>query len=61
MAYIRVRETAARTKGRPVRSYVVSWREPVRDEYGAIVPGKTVQRTETFKAERPAKASPARG
>lgn len=56
MAYIRVRETGARVKGRPVRSYVVSWREPVRDEYGAIVPGKTVQRTETFKAEKPAKA-----
>jgi integrase len=35
---------------------VVCWREPVRDEYGAIVPGKTVQRTETFKAEKPAKA-----
>jgi hypothetical protein len=56
MAYIRVRETAARTKGRPVRSYVVSWREPVRDEYGAIVLGKTVQRTETFRGERQAKA-----
>lgn len=55
MAYIRVRETSARIKGRPVRSYVVSWREAVRDEYGAIVPGKTVQRTETFKAEKPAK------
>ncbi len=56
MAYIRVRDTGARVKGRPVRSYVVSWREPVRDEYGAVVPGKTVQRTETFKAEKPAKA-----
>lgn len=56
MAYIRVRDTKARTKGRPVRSYVVCWREPVRDEYGAIVPGSTVQRTETFTAERQAKA-----
>jgi integrase len=56
MAYIRVRETNARTKGRPVRSYVVCWREPVRDDYGAVVPGKTVQRTETFKVEKLAKA-----
>jgi hypothetical protein len=56
MAYIRVRDTKARAKGRPVRSYAVSWREPVRDEYGAIVPGKTIQRTETFKGERQAKA-----
>jgi integrase len=35
---------------------VVSWREPVRDSFGAIVPGKTIQRTETFAAERQAKA-----
>ncbi len=56
MAYIRVRETGARTKGSLVRGHVVSWREPVRDEYGAIVPGSTVQRTETFKGERQAKS-----
>ncbi|SLH95641.1 phage integrase family protein [Mycobacteroides abscessus subsp. massiliense] len=56
MAYIRVRETKARAKGRQVRSYVVCWREPVRDEFGAIVPGKTVQRTDTFDTEKAAKA-----
>jgi integrase len=56
MAYIRVRDTKARAKGRPVRSYVVCWREPVRDAFGAVEPGKTVQRTETFAAERQAKA-----
>ena len=39
-------------QGQAVRSYVVSWREPVRDEFGAIVPGSTVQRTETFETER---------
>lgn len=56
MAYIRVRETKARAKGRPVRSYVVCWREPVRDEFGAVVPGKTAQRTDTFDTEKAAKA-----
>src|ERR1700739_2083670 len=56
MAYIRVRDTKARAKGRPVRSYVVCWREPVRDAFGAIVPDKTIQRTETFAAEKHAKA-----
>ena len=56
MAYIRVRETKAKAKGRPVKSYVVCWREPVRDEYGAIIPGSTVQRTDTFPTEKAAKA-----
>lgn len=56
MAYIRVRETKARAKGRQVRGYVVCWREPVRDEFGAVVPGKTIQRTETFDTEKAAKA-----
>lgn len=56
MAYIRVRETKARTKGRAVKSYVVCWREPVRDDFGAVVPGKTVQRTDTFDTEKAAKA-----
>ncbi|SLG36758.1 tyrosine-type recombinase/integrase [Mycobacteroides abscessus] len=55
MAYIRKRETKAKAKGRPVVSYAVCWREPVRDEFGAIVPGKTVQRTETFPLEKEAK------
>lgn len=56
MAYIRVRETKARAKGRAVKSYVVCWREPVRDEFGAVVPGKTVQRTDTYDTEKAAKA-----
>ncbi|WP_431233768.1 tyrosine-type recombinase/integrase [Mycolicibacterium psychrotolerans] len=56
MAYIRVRETKARAKGRQVKSYVVCWREPVRDEFGAVVPGKTIQRTDTFDTEKAAKA-----
>jgi integrase len=56
VAYIRVRDTKARAKGRAVRSYVVCWREPVRDEFGAIVSGKTAQRTDTFETEKAAKA-----
>ena len=56
MAYIRVRDTKAKAKGRPVRSYVVCWREPVRDEFGAVVPGSTIQRTDTFPTERAARA-----
>jgi hypothetical protein len=34
----------------------VCWREPVRDEFGAVVPDKTIQRTETFDTEKAAKA-----
>lgn len=38
MAYIRTHETAARRKGKPVKRYVVCWREPVRDTFGRPVP-----------------------
>lgn len=38
MAYIRTHETAARRKGKPVKRYVVCWREPVRDAFGLPVP-----------------------
>jgi integrase len=44
------------SQGRQVRSYVVCWREPVRDEFGAVVPDKTIQRTGTFDTEKAAKA-----
>jgi integrase len=51
MAYIR-----KRVSDKDSVSYAVCWREPVRDEFGAVLPGKTIQRTETFATERKAKA-----
>lgn len=38
MAYIRTHETTARRNGKPVKTYAVVWREPVRDEFGIPVP-----------------------
>lgn len=38
-----------------MRSYVVSWREQARDDFG-VPTGKTIQRTETFASEKQAKA-----
>lgn len=38
MAYLRVRETKKRNKGKPVLAYVVEWREQVRDDFGLPVP-----------------------
>ena len=56
MAYIRKRETGRNDKfGNAVVTYQVVWREPVRDEFGALT-GKTKQTSETFPAERKAKA-----
>lgn len=38
MAYMRVRETAKRQKGKPVLAYVVEWTEPRLDEFGVPIP-----------------------
>lgn len=38
MAYIRTHDTTTRRKGKPVKRYVVCWREPVRDAFGLPVP-----------------------
>lgn len=55
-ATIRKRTTGRLDKhGRPVVSYQVRWREPVRDEFGAPT-GAFKQTSETFDTERKAKA-----
>jgi integrase len=38
MAYVRAHETKQKRKGKPVKTYAVVWREPVRDEFGLPVP-----------------------
>lgn len=38
MAYLKVSDTKAKRNGKPVKSYAVIWREPVRDEFGLPVP-----------------------
>jgi integrase len=38
MAYIRTHETTERRNGKPVKTYAVVWREPVRDHFGLPIP-----------------------
>jgi integrase len=38
MAYIREHETKSRDNGKPVKHYVVAWRETERDEFGLPIP-----------------------
>ncbi|MFA4083444.1 tyrosine-type recombinase/integrase [Mycobacteroides salmoniphilum] len=48
MAHIRSYETARKRKGKTVRVYRVVWREPVTDEFGVPIPGKTRARQESY-------------
>jgi integrase len=38
MAYVRAHETKQKRNGKPVKTYAVVWREPVRDEFGLPIP-----------------------
>jgi integrase len=38
MAYIRTHDTKLRRNGKPIKTYAVVWREPVRDEFGLPIP-----------------------
>jgi integrase len=38
MAYLRAHETKQKRNGKPVKTYAVVWREPVRDEFGLPIP-----------------------
>jgi integrase len=38
MAYVRAHETKQKRNGKPVKTYAVVWREPVRDQFGLPIP-----------------------
>jgi integrase len=38
MAYVRAHETMQKRNGKPVKTYAVVWREPVRDQFGLPIP-----------------------
>lgn len=65
MAWIKTRDTAARHRGKPVKAYVVIWKETERDDYGLPIPAdpakpngrkKTANRQETFPTREAAEA-----
>jgi integrase len=65
MAYMKVVELKQQRKGKPVKRYVVVWREPVRDRFGKPVPlnpdhptgpKRTRDRTERFDNREAAEA-----
>ena len=55
MAYVRPHETRQKRNGRPIRTYAVVWREPVRDSFG-LPTGKTAARQETYPTRETAEA-----
>ncbi|MGX9294108.1 MULTISPECIES: tyrosine-type recombinase/integrase [Tsukamurella] len=65
MAWIKTRDTATRHRGKPVKAYVVIWKETERDDYGLPIPvdpakpngrKKTANRQETFPTRELAEA-----
>ncbi|MGC5023233.1 tyrosine-type recombinase/integrase [Tsukamurella sp. DT100] len=65
MAWIKTRDTAARHRGKPVKAYLVIWKETERDDYGLPIPAdpakpngrkKTTNRQETFSTRELAEA-----
>jgi integrase len=55
MAYVRAHETRQKRNGKPIRSYAVIWREPVRDDFG-LPTGKLHARRETYATRDAAEA-----
>ena len=47
MAYVRAHETKQKRNGKPIRTYAVVWREPVRDNFG-LPTGQLRARRETY-------------
>lgn len=47
MAYIRAHETKQKRNGKPIKTYAVVWREPVRDDFG-LPTGSMRARRETY-------------
>ena len=55
MAYVRAHETKQKRNGKPVKTYAVVWREPVRDEFG-LPTGRMRARRETYPSRNAAEA-----
>ncbi|RIT14287.1 site-specific integrase, partial [Mycobacteroides abscessus] len=55
MAYVRPYETKQKRNGKPIRTYAVVWREPVRDDFG-LPTGATRARRETYPTREAAEA-----
>lgn len=55
MAYVRAHETRQKRNGKPIRTYAVVWREPVRYSFG-LPTGNTAARQETYSTRDAAEA-----
>jgi hypothetical protein len=55
MAYVRTHETKQKRKGKPIKTYAVIWREPVRDDFG-LPTGQLRARRETYPTREAAEA-----
>src|SRR4051794_17411974 len=55
MAYVRAHETKQKRKGKPVKTYAVVWRDPVRDEFG-LPTGRMRARRESYPTRNAAEA-----
>jgi integrase len=55
MAYVRAHETKQKRNGKPVKTYAVVWREPVRDDFG-LPTGQLRARRETYPTREAAEA-----
>jgi integrase len=55
MAYVRAHETKQKRNGKPIRTYAVVWREPVRDDFG-LPTGQLRARRETYPTREAAEA-----
>lgn len=55
MAYVRAHETKQKRNGKPIKTYAVVWREPVRDDFG-LPTGQLRSRRETYSTRDAAEA-----
>jgi hypothetical protein len=55
VAYVRAHETKQKRNGKPIRTYAVVWREPVRDSFG-LPTGQLRARRETYLTREAAEA-----
>src|ERR1700758_2892464 len=55
MAYVRAHETKQKRNGKPVKTYAVVWREPVRDKFGLPTAHMRARR-ETYSSRNAAEA-----
>jgi hypothetical protein len=65
MAWVKAVETTKKRNGKPIKSYVVGWKAPARDEFGLPIPvnparpegrKKQVQHQESYSTREAAEA-----